>query len=245
MNIPHIIHQTWKDSNIPSQFIPFVNSWKSRHPSWQYILWTDKKNRNFVAEYFPKFLSIYDSYPYAIQRADAIRYLLLYKLGGVYVDLDIECLQNIELMISGQASFYIAKEPAEHCTKHRKKMILCNAWMASSAKHEFLQAVIRELFENQTLQETCSYKRQGELVLNSTGPFMLTIIFQKMQRRSTIKLLSHVCVHPLTRDGAWRLYQSEDIKKLKDELRYQGTYAIHYFWGTWSPKKCREIVSNS
>jgi mannosyltransferase OCH1-like enzyme len=244
MTIPKIIHQTWKDQNIPSQFIPFVESWKSRHPGWQHILWTDRMNREFVACYFPNFLSAYDSYPYNIQRADAIRYLLLYKLGGVYVDLDVECLQNVEPLINGEASFYIAKEPAEHCAKYRKEMILCNGWMASVAQHGFLRAVIDELLESSSLQETTQHNTLGDLVLNSTGPFMLTKIFQLMQDRTTLQLLDHKYVHPLSRDAAWQLYLSEDATEQKAALRSQGTYAIHYFWGTWAPAACREIGSS-
>ena len=37
----------------------------------------------------PNFLAPYRSYPYDIQRADAIRYFILFEFGGLYLDLDI------------------------------------------------------------------------------------------------------------------------------------------------------------
>jgi len=38
-----------------------------------------------IATKFPWFLDTYKSYPYGIQRADALRYFVLYEYGGVYI----------------------------------------------------------------------------------------------------------------------------------------------------------------
>lgn len=51
-------------------------------------LWTDQSARSFIAENYPWFLETFDSYPYAIQRADVIRYFILAHFGGIYIDLD-------------------------------------------------------------------------------------------------------------------------------------------------------------
>jgi inositol phosphorylceramide mannosyltransferase catalytic subunit len=40
---------------------------------------------------YPWFLETYDSYLYAIQRADSLRYFLLAHYGGIYLDLDDVC----------------------------------------------------------------------------------------------------------------------------------------------------------
>ena len=38
---------------------------------------------------------IYDNYDVNIKRVDAVRYFYLYHFGGLYVDLDFECIKNI------------------------------------------------------------------------------------------------------------------------------------------------------
>ena len=38
-NIPKIIHQTWKDNNIPEKWKLSQTMWQKHHPDWQYILW--------------------------------------------------------------------------------------------------------------------------------------------------------------------------------------------------------------
>ena len=88
MPIPRLIHQTWKTEQVPSQWQASVTAYQ-KLPGFTYRLWTDADNYRFMKNYFPAFLSLYESYPHPIQRADMIRYFLLYQYGGVYSDLDL------------------------------------------------------------------------------------------------------------------------------------------------------------
>jgi inositol phosphorylceramide mannosyltransferase catalytic subunit len=63
------------------------------------MLWTDASSREFIAQNYRWFLDTFDSYPYAIQRADAIRYFVLHHYGGVYMDLDIGCLRRLDPLL--------------------------------------------------------------------------------------------------------------------------------------------------
>lgn len=86
---PKIIHQTWKNNDIPQHWQESFKEWQRLHPTWYYHYTTDIDNRLYVVEYFPQYLETYDKLPYNIQRADMIRYMYLYNMGGVYSDLDI------------------------------------------------------------------------------------------------------------------------------------------------------------
>jgi mannosyltransferase OCH1-like enzyme len=97
--IPKRIFQTWKTHTLPAIFETWANTWKNHHPDWEYELWDDTDNRNFIKNYFPWFLEKYDSFPKEIYRADIVRYFYLYKFGGLYVDLDFECLKNFDPII--------------------------------------------------------------------------------------------------------------------------------------------------
>ncbi|HLZ88031.1 MAG TPA: glycosyltransferase, partial [Puia sp.] len=100
MKIPRILNQTWKDHDVPADFKEMADSWRKMHADWQYVLWTDEMNRNFVRQHFPYFLPTYDGYETNIQRVDAVRYFVLYKMGGFFIDLDFECLANIEPILA-------------------------------------------------------------------------------------------------------------------------------------------------
>ncbi|KAF0686924.1 hypothetical protein As57867_021203, partial [Aphanomyces stellatus] len=91
--ITRLIHQSWKTADaIPSKFVPWMQSWRARNPTWDYMFWDDVDNLQLFKTYFPEY------YPMATQLskislADMARYAMLYHYGGVYADADFECLQ--------------------------------------------------------------------------------------------------------------------------------------------------------
>jgi len=91
--IPNIIFQTWKSrSDIPPVFRYWRSTIVDKNPKFQCLLWDDDDNRQFIGEEFPWFLRVYDDFPAAIFRADAIRPFFLFRYGGFYIDMDTECL---------------------------------------------------------------------------------------------------------------------------------------------------------
>ena len=104
MKFPKIIHQTYKDIHIPEDWKISQIMWKKMHPDYQYMLWTDLDIRNYIKINYPEFLELHDSYKYNIQRADMIRYFILYDFGGIYSDLDIYPVENIESHLTDDLS---------------------------------------------------------------------------------------------------------------------------------------------
>lgn len=99
-SIPKLIFQTWKSkTDLPENFAAWQKSLKDVNPEFAYRIWDDKDNRAFIAKNFAWFLETYDSYPSEIFRADAVRYFFLYKFGGVYVDMDTECLKPLDPLL--------------------------------------------------------------------------------------------------------------------------------------------------
>ena len=72
-------------------------------PDYDYMLWTDQSARNLIATDYPWFLPVFDAYPHNIQRADAIRYFVLHKYGGIYMDLDIGCNRRLDSLLRFEA----------------------------------------------------------------------------------------------------------------------------------------------
>lgn len=100
-DIPKIVFQTWKSRTIiPSNYRSWRESFFRLNPDYDVILWDDDDNRKFVEARFPWFLPIYDAYPREIFRADAVRPLFLFAVGGYYADMDCECLKNLDFLRS-------------------------------------------------------------------------------------------------------------------------------------------------
>ena len=49
-----------KDERIPVPLQKLAETWKQNHPGWEYRLWTDKENRDFLNTFYPAFLARYD-----------------------------------------------------------------------------------------------------------------------------------------------------------------------------------------
>ena len=85
---------------MPERWLTGVVTCQDKNSDHQYCHWTDAEIDAFVAAVYPAFVGIFRRYPYPIQRADAARYLILHRYGGVYVDLDIECRVSFTSILS-------------------------------------------------------------------------------------------------------------------------------------------------
>lgn len=52
------------------------------HPGWEAFMWTEEAADSLVAANFPELYDMWKSYPYPIQKIDALRYMVLYHYGG-------------------------------------------------------------------------------------------------------------------------------------------------------------------
>lgn len=228
MQIPQIIHQTWKNESLPENFKRMSNSWKERHRDWKYIFWTDEMNRNFIKDNFSYFLPIFDGYESNIQRVDAVRYFILYKYGGVFIDLDFECLANINPLL-GNSMCIFGKEPLEHCNIHNKDIIISNAFMGTREKAPFFFALCKEL---ENIDHYISHPNNK--ILESTGPFMLSRAYKKYDKKEEITLLESEIIYPLTKTelDEWNIEPQDLVIKQK----LKKAYGIHHYAGTWWKK---------
>ncbi len=124
-DIPRIIHQTWKDNHLPTDYKQYRQTILDLHPDWEHRLWTDADNRNLIMKTFPWFLKTYDNYKHTIERVDAVRYFILLHYGGVYIDLDMECLKPVDdLFLEGNLHFSLLASPSYFfISKHTRKPI--------------------------------------------------------------------------------------------------------------------------
>ena len=90
-----------KDGPQPDLLSDLSQTWKEQHPDWTYIFWNGEKIDAFMAGH-AEYRDVYNSYPYAVQRWDMIRYLILYEYGGIYADLDYECIDALDSLLENE-----------------------------------------------------------------------------------------------------------------------------------------------
>lgn len=160
-SIPKIVFQTWKSkTDLPENYAYWSNTFRKHNPDYTFRLWDDKDNRAFIAKNFPWFLATYDAYPSEIYRADAVRYFFLYLYGGVYADMDTECLRPLNDMMNVEADVILGRMGTNPHFEHS----IPNAIMLSSPRQEFWLLVI-SLLVNPVIQHNRPEYTTGPVIL--------------------------------------------------------------------------------
>jgi mannosyltransferase OCH1-like enzyme len=162
MNFPKNIFQTWKTKEVPDIWKKGQQSIIDKNPNWNYVLLTDADNDKIVKENFPDFYQTYISFKYPIQRADAIRYCVLYLYGGIYLDLDYICNKSFDT-ITLNADVGLIKS-------NNTPGIFTNSFLVSKRFSSFWLKALEEM-----KKELPWYKKllKHTEIMYSTGPLMI------------------------------------------------------------------------
>jgi mannosyltransferase OCH1-like enzyme len=221
--IPRILHQTWKTADVPARWRPWRESWERHHAGWSRMFWTDEDNRALVATHYPWALAAYDAFPDHINRVDAIRFFLLHRYGGVYADLDFECLRPIDPLVE-RAEVLLGVEPDVHVRENPHlgeagvTRIVCNAFMASTPGHPFWDHTLRLMLSGTVTGG----------VLGVAGGLLLARACDTYASPERLTIMPHGTLYPITRDEAWA-----DTDDSIDPARFPGAYAVHHWTGSW------------
>ncbi len=105
IEIPRVFHRIWFGSKLPEEYRRYGETWREHHPGWEMRLWTEK---NLPELEDPGAL---ERARHHAERSNILRYALLARFGGVYVDTDFECLRNIEPLLGGVQAFSALVRP--------------------------------------------------------------------------------------------------------------------------------------
>ncbi len=93
-----VIHQMWYQgaSAVPERYAKNIESWKRLHPSFEYRFWDESALTLLLQASFPQYAEPWRRIDRLIKKCDAARYLILYKFGGIYADMDTTPLRSLE-----------------------------------------------------------------------------------------------------------------------------------------------------
>lgn len=226
--IPQIIHQIYEDlSGPPPSLIKISQSWKELNHGWEYRFWNKNDIDTFLETYYPDLIPIYRAFPYDVQRWDAIRYLILYKIGGLYVDMDYECTECITPLFC-ETECAMGMEPKGHATLRRMPYIVGNAFMATTPNHPYFKELINAVFHDDKDMESLSPELS---ILDSTGPYMTTRVYENSKHQERVSLIPAELIAPLTKEEVLKVVNDEISESLENKI--EKSFAIHYFFGSW------------
>jgi mannosyltransferase OCH1-like enzyme len=223
----------WSNKPLPNQFRDWSQSWRDNHKDWKYKLWDDEGCNKLIEKEYPWFLSTYNNYKFPIQRYDAVRYFILYHYGGLYVDMDIWCKKNTNRLFNYDTDCVLFDEYPINPLDNKIKL-LTNSIMYSPPKSKFFRMVTKSL---ETAYKEEKYKEYPETVqvLYTTGPMILTSLYERYNKIFNIKKHNNICFEYCS--------QKERHNKL-DKNDYScpaESYGIHWMSNTWIASK-NEVV---
>ena len=225
--IPRIVHQIWLGSAVPPKYYDWMRTWMAWH-GWDYKLWTDDDVKQ---------LTLYNQelYDQAInygEKSDILRLELLLQYGGIYADIDFECIRpEIFDELHRYFDFYIGFEPLSHGTIGGVYKI-CNALIGSAPSHPLVKQMILHLKESRIAHS-------HQTAVEQTGPdfFSRTILayereqLQKKHREYRFRNMYLPCTffYPFSEP---EVRAAESRESLLANIAPE-TAAVHYWSGSW------------
>ena len=149
--IPRIIHQTWKDKNLPPIIYKLVSENISflKQNGYELMFWTDEMILKLISEEYPNFYNIYKLARTGVQKGDIARIILVYHYGGIYIDLDVLILKDFaELLDMNSNKLYITYEPSGQTNAlYNSDKYICNAFFAANKKNNMLKVILNNIPE--------------------------------------------------------------------------------------------------
>lgn len=187
--IPRYIHIIWLGGVLPQEYERYVKSWIDFHPNWTIVLWVDKPASYACDailhsfEEFEQYVNMenpagkkivvdvkqlsFDNRVFYNQarnygeKSDILKWQVVYQFGGVYVDVDCECLKPLD-ELHRIYDFYTGIQPLD-----TNRVQLGAALFAAIPEHPILKHCV----------ETIKDDHKEIAIIAKTGPLHFTKSF--------------------------------------------------------------------
>ena len=204
--IPKLIHQTFPSKNLPPPVAGNVHALRFENPDWAYTLYDDNDIMDFIHDaYGNAILASYQrlSPLYGAARADFFRYLLMYQLGGAYLDIKSTVVRPLSEALTFDEGFVLSKwrngpgEEFEGSGIHPELAAVPRGefqqwFIICEPQHPYLAAVIDRVLENIARYRPWGAGVGRTGVLRLTGPIAYTLAIEPIRgRHKHVELHSH------------------------------------------------------
>ncbi len=105
------IFQTFINNELPEPIINLIDQLKLKNSNYNYYFYTDEDILDFIkTNYSTEIYNAYNKLQIGAAKADFWRYLVLYKYGGVYLDIDSYITISLDDFILNQDKAIVTRE---------------------------------------------------------------------------------------------------------------------------------------
>ncbi|HEY8898309.1 MAG TPA: glycosyltransferase [Niastella sp.] len=219
-----------KEALLPEQFKAYYQYAKELHANWKIFIHNEYDAQQLLHNHLPELLPLYNNYQHPVQKSDILRVILIYLLGGFYLDLDILCLKKLDGLL--EHDLVLAKEKIITRDKAfflgaTQTMRVANYMFGGKPQHPFWLCFLKECVKMANREIIYEYD-----ITKSTGPDLLTNLYHAIKHRyKDITLLDNI-------DRKCTVSWHEAISC------YFGNYATHLHMGSWRWEGKKSTIRN-
>ena len=216
--IPKLIHAIWFSGDpMPELYLRCLESWKKYAPDYEKKIWNMETYKPDQCLFFEQAIE-HKNWAFA---SDYARADLLYRYGGIYMDLDVEMLRPIDDLLYNDA--YMSFESLDR--------IECGSGMGSRPGHP----IIKEICES---YEKRPYLKEDGTWDNSTCPVRYTQVIEKhgLKKDGGFQFVEDITVYP---------FEVLTGKSFDTGIIYSSdlSYTVHHHNGSWIPDTAHKAMN--
>lgn len=255
--IPLNIHFIWLKKNNDSKFeLGYYKTWLNNHPNHKIYIWTDFENitipeellnnEQIIIKYKTDIFKLLKKYKNEFEiavktyftikllggKSDILRYLILYDIGGLYVDInDFECFKTTEQLFY-QYEFVVGTETCFAVVDDI--VFINNAFIMTKKEHLIIKRLLSNINAyNYKINDNDEWYDQDDSLANITGVCLFRNIVLGYLLDPTIKdkskyiVLPSIYIYPSCFYTEYN-YHVINYKDNKDKWLHNESFATHY-----------------
>jgi inositol phosphorylceramide mannosyltransferase catalytic subunit len=251
--LPARIIQTGKTRDLPLSGRAAAVNLKCLNPDFEHLFFDDQEVAEFVKREFPEYWSIFEMFPFRIQKYDFFRYLAVFRMGGFYFDTDVFFASGLHELLPHACVF-----PFEELSISQHLRRTCgmdweigNYGFGAVAGHPFLAEIIANCVRAQREPDWVKPMMKGIprllqaefLVLNTTGPGLITRTLAenpKLAEDVTVIFPEDVC-----EERSWHQFGDFGYHAMEGSWRLNGNFLFRRLANIWESWARRHALAES
>lgn len=240
--IPKVIHQIWIGKNpAPWIWMDTVREFCDAH-GYKYMFWDEKLIETHLK--FDAFPSAKEAYMLQEElkqlagKCDILRYMILYKYGGIYIDADTVVLKPAkfaEFLETNEAHLFFGKEDLKpefiqfvingdrSPDVHGRTWLVANGLIGVKPNHPFFKRVLDECGEY-------SKRMRGKGAWREVGPAYITTLYEEMKEQyPDIMVYPMSYFYPLDWHGIIDPEHHKKVTVPEESMLFQYGYSTNHF----------------
>ena len=188
--IPKIVHMIWLGGDKPhsANYVKWFESWKSHHPDWKIMWWTDDSVADLRARSDLKNSRAFDEAKNYGEKSDILRYEIIERFGGLYADTDMECVASFDSLHDSGVQFYAG-------WSNTGTVEVNNGIFGSVANHPLLTTIVERIgksFNSRECNEKVDLSKMMDNKATKVGALLSSFLGAKDQGASNMPTLQGI-----------------------------------------------------